>query len=306
MIPRAGWAPSRDEPYRCPMSPLYTRHEHREFASPVLLLATDSWVDAGLGARAAIAHILDNTPTEPVADFDSDQLIDFRSRRPTARISDGVVTNLDWPRIELRCGRDGAGSDLLVLVGPEPDIAWHAFTAAVVELTVELGSRLVVGLGAYPAPVPHTRPVPLTAIATEEELAAEVGIVAGSIEVPAGIQTALQVSYATAGVPAIGIWARVPHYLAAAPYPPVSAALVTAMEAVTGMQLASAALREAADGAAAEVDKIIADSEEHQTMVRELERDFDARAAAESEDLPSGDELAAELERFLRGQSEPG
>jgi hypothetical protein len=288
------------------MSSLYRRHEHRELRSPVLLLATDSWVDAGLGARAAIAHIMENITTEPVAEFDSDQLIDFRSRRPTARIADGVVADLDWPLIELRCGRDAAGNDLLVLVGPEPDVAWHAFVAAVVELTVGLGIRLVAGLGAYPAPVPHTRTVPLTAIATEAELAARVGIVAGSIEVPAGIQTALQVSFGAAGIPAIGIWARVPHYLAAAPYPPVSAALVTSLEAVTGMQLASAALREAAEGASAEIDKLIAESEEHQTMVRELELAFDAREAAESEDLPSGDELAAELERFLRGQSEPG
>ncbi len=306
MIPRAGLGLGRDEPYRWPMSPLYRRHEHRALSSPVVLLATDSWVDAGLGARAAIAHILENIPTEPVADFDSDLLIDFRSRRPTARIADGVVEQLDWPQVELRCGRDPTGNDLLVLVGPEPDIAWHAFSAAVVELTVELDTRLVVGLGAYPAPVPHTRPVPLTAIATEPELAAKVGVVGGTIEVPAGIQTALQVSYGTAGIPAIGIWARVPHYLAAAPYPPVSAALVSAMEAVTGMQLASEELREAAGGASAEIDKLIADSDEHQAMVRELELDFDARAAADLEDLPSGEELAAELERFLRGQSESG
>jgi PAC2 family len=303
--PTSRLGPEPDEPYRCPMSPLYRRHEHRELSSPVLMLATDSWVDAGLGARAAIAHILDDIPTDQVATFDSDQLIDFRSRRPTARITDGVVTHLEWPEIELRCGRDPDGKDLLALVGPEPDIAWHAFIAAVVELTVELGCRLVVSVGAYPAPVPHTRPVPLTAIATEDELAAKVGIVGGSIEVPAGIQTALQVGYAAAGIPAIGIWARVPHYLAAAPYPPVSAALVTAMEAVSGMQLASASLREAADGAAAEIDKIIAESEEHQAMVHELERTFDAREA-DLENLPSGDELAAELEQYLRGQSDSG
>src|ERR671927_827434 len=139
------------------MPSLYELHAHGGLESPVLLLATESWTDAGLGAQAAIAQVLETIPTEVLATFDSDSLIDFRSRRPIVRISDGVVDGLSWPEIQLLAGQDSAGRRLLVLVGPEPDMAWHAFVRAVVDLATELQVRLVAGLGAYAAPVPHTR-----------------------------------------------------------------------------------------------------------------------------------------------------
>src|SRR5579884_1110935 len=219
------------------MPSLYQLHSHDPVESPVLLLATESWTDAGLGAQAAIAQILETVPTDALATFNSDRLIDFRSRRPIVRISDGVVESLSWPKIQLRVGRDSAGRSLLALVGPEPDMAWHAFVGAVVDLAIQLEVRLVTGLGAYAAPVPHTRPVRLMAIATKAELAAQVGVVAGTAEMPAGIQTALQEGFAAAGIPAIGVWARVPHYLAATPYPAAAAALVDALASVAGLEL---------------------------------------------------------------------
>ncbi|PZS24798.1 MAG: proteasome protein [Pseudonocardiales bacterium] len=286
------------------VSSLYELHSHRPLTSPVLLLATESWVDAGLGAQAAIAHILETIPTEVLATFSADELINFRSRRPIVRISDGVVDHVSWPEIQLRAGRDAAGRGVLVLVGPEPDMAWHAFVRAVVGLGAQLGVRLVVGLGAYAAPVPHTRPVSLMAIATMAELAAQVGVVPGSAEMPAGIQTALQEGFALAGVPAIGVWARVPHYLAAIPYPAASAALVDALAAVAGLELDAGELHAAADSMLAQIDEIIANSAEYPALVRRLEAAVDGEATALSDfsDLPSGDELAAELERFLRGE----
>ncbi|MBV9142610.1 MAG: PAC2 family protein [Pseudonocardiales bacterium] len=290
------------------MSSLYELHAHRLLESPVLLLATESWVDAGLGAQAAVAHILDTIPTEVLATFSSDELIDFRSRRPIVRISDGVVDHLSWPEIQLRAGQDTAGSSVLVLMGPEPDMAWHAFVRAVVGLATELGVRLVVSLGAYAAPVPHTRPISLMAIATEAELAAQVGVVAGTAEMPAGIQTALQEGFAAADVPAIGVWARVPHYLAALPYPAASAALVDALAAVAGLELDAGPLRAAAGSVLKQIDEIIANSEEYRALVRNLEAAVDSGVTTPSDfsDLPSGEELAAELERFLRGeQGEP-
>jgi PAC2 family len=286
------------------MSTLYELHAHRSLESPVLLLATESWVDAGLGAQAAIAHILETIPTEVLATFNADELIDFRSRRPIVRISDGVVDNLSWPEIQLRAGQDAAGRSVLVLVGPEPDMAWHAFVRAVVGLATQLGVRLVVGLGAYAAPVPHTRPVSLMAISTMAELAAQVGVVPGTAETPAGIQTALQEGFATAGIPAIGVWARVPHYLAAIPYPAASAALVDALAAVTGLKLDAGELHAAAGSALNQINEIIANSAEYRDLVSGLEAAFDGAAATPPDfsGLPSGDELAAELERFLRGE----
>ncbi|HSL09357.1 MAG TPA: PAC2 family protein [Pseudonocardiaceae bacterium] len=286
------------------MSSLYELHSHRSLESPVLLLATESWVDAGLGAQAAIAHILETIPTEVLATFSADELIDFRSRRPIVRISDGVVDHVSWPEIQLRAGQDAAGRSVLVLIGPEPDMAWHAFVRAVVDLATQLSVRLVVGLGAYAAPVPHTRPVSLMAIATMAELAAQVGVVPGTTEMQAGIQTALQEGFAAAGVPAIGVWARVPHYLAATPYPAASAALVDALAVVAGLELDAGELHAVAGSALNQIDEIIANSAEYRALVRQLEAAFDGELTAplDFSDLPSGDELAAELERFLRGE----
>jgi hypothetical protein len=286
------------------MSPLYELHFRPALESPVLLLATESWVDAGLGAQAAIAHVLETIPTEVLATFSADELIDFRSRRPVVRISDGVVDNLSWPEIQLRAGQDAAGTSVLVLVGPEPDLAWHTFVRAVVDLATQLGVRLVVGLGAYAAAVPHTRPVSLIAIATAAGLAAQVGVVPGTAEMPAGIQTALQEGFAAAGVPAIGVWARVPHYLAAIPYPAASAALIDALAAVAGLELDAGDLHAAAGSVSPQIDEIIANSEEYRALVRRLEAMFDGEVITPPDfsDLPSGDELAAELERFLRGE----
>jgi PAC2 family len=272
----------------------------------VLLLATESWLDAGFGAQGAISQILDTIPTEVLATFTADEFIDFRARRPTARISDGLLAGVNWPEIRLRAGHDGAGRSVLVLVGPEPDMKWHVFVQAVVGLAKELGVRLVVSLGAHAAPVPHTRPVGLTAIATVAELAAQVGVVAGTIEVPAGIQTALQEGFAAGGIPAIGIWARVPHYLASLPYPAAGVALVEALASVAGLKLDAGELHAAAASVLTQIDKVLAASEEHRALVRGLEAVFDGEDATPPDfsGLPSGDELAAELERFLRGEQE--
>lgn len=285
------------------MTSLYQLHSHRSLESPVLLLATESWADAGFGARAAIAQVLETIPTEMLATFSADELIDFRARRPIARISDGVVTGLSWPEIELRVGQDAAGRHVLVLLGPEPDMSWHAFVRAVVGLAEQLEVRLVVGVGAYAAPVPHTRPVGLTGIATVAELAAQVGMVPGTTEVPAGIQTALQEGFAAADIPAVGVWARVPHYLAAMPYPAASAALVETLAAVAGLELDAGELRAVADSTLAQINEIVANSEEHRELVRRLEAAFDGEVSTpDFSGLPSADELAAEIERFLRGE----
>jgi predicted ATP-grasp superfamily ATP-dependent carboligase len=183
-------------------------------------------------------------------------------------------------------------------------MAWHGFVRAVVDLSTQMGVRLVVGLGAYAAAVPHTRPVSLMAIATTAELAAQVGVVPGTRELPAGIQTALQEGFAAAGVPAVGVWARVPHYLAGLPYPAASAALVEALAAVAGLEVDAGQLHAIADSTAHQIDDIVANSDEYRAQVRRLEAAYDGAVSTPPDfsDLPSGDELAAELERFLRGE----
>ncbi|MGH9064626.1 MAG: proteasome assembly chaperone family protein [Acidimicrobiales bacterium] len=283
---------------------LYRLHRHPPFDRPVLVIAMEGWVDAGLGAAAATAHLLGAVKGDVVATFDADELLDHRARRPVAHLVDGINTGLTWPTTEVQAGRDRAGHDVALLVGPEPDMRWHAFIDAVVELATGLGVRLAVGLGAFPAAAPHTRPVRLAASATDPDLAARVGVIAGSLDVPAGIESALEVSLGQAGIPAVGLWARVPHYVAAMPYPAASAALVDGLAAVADLVLDSATLHRAADLARQRVDELIAESEEHREMVRQLESRIDT-AEGNPLDLgqvPSGDEIAAELERYLRGE----
>jgi predicted ATP-grasp superfamily ATP-dependent carboligase len=289
---------------------MYRRHKEVHLDRPVLIIGMEGWIDAGFGGLNAMAALRESIDTEPVVTFDGDELLDYRSRRPTLHIENGVNVGLTWPEIELRAGTDDAGNDVLLLVGPEPDQRWRAFTNAVCQLATGYGVRLAVGLRAFPAPVPHTRPVRLAATATTPELAAQVGFVPGAINVPAGIQAALERGLFLAGVPSVGIWARVPMYVAGSAYPAASIALLEGLERISGIRADSQELRDAAEVAQGKVDELIAQSAEHAAMVAGLEEQADAEQQHEQagaapfnlDDLPSGDEIAAELERFLRGE----
>ncbi len=274
---------------------------------PLMVVGLEGWVDAGLGASAAIAELLGSSPTTLVASFDTELLIDQRARRPIARLEDGVTTELTWPTIQIVAGKDRIGADVLYLTGPEPDFRWPTFIEAVVSLAQRLKVRVVVGLGAFPAPTPHTRPVRLASTVPPQsaELAGRIGTVRGTLEVPAGVQAALEVSMGTAGIPVIGLWARVPHYVSAMPYPEASAVLIEGLSAVTGIVLDSSSLRAAGEASRHQVDELIGANPDHLEMVRRLEAALDSE---ESNPLgldmhvPSGDEIAAELEQFLRGE----
>ncbi len=284
----------------------YELHATPILQRPVLVVALEGWIDAGLGAATAVAALLEGRRTDVLATFDGDLFIDQRARRPIARIVDGVTTELTWPRIELRYGSDDAGADFLVLSGPEPDYHWGQFVDAVVQLVVAHGVRLVVGLGAFPAPAPHTRPVRLAATAprSSAELIGHVGVVPGELQVPAGVMAALELGLGAADVPVVTLWARVPHYVSAMPFPAASAALVDGLDAVSGLTFDTAELRTAGDDARRQVDELVAPNRDHQAMVRKLEEAIDATEgnALGLDELPSGDELAAELERFLRDE----
>ncbi len=283
---------------------LYERRPSRQPDRPVLVIGLEGWVDAGLGATAATNALLGSIPTEVLATFDGDDLIDQRARRPVLRIVEGLNAGLKWPEIRLLVGEDRSGNDMLFLVGPEPDLHWRPFVAGVVELAQDLGVRLAVGLGAFPAAAPHTRPVRLAATATTSELASRVGVVPGTLEVPAGIEAALEQGFAATDIPAVGLWARVPHYVSAMPYPAASAALVDGLASIAGLTLESGGLHAAADVTRSRVDELIAQSSEHEAMVSQLEENIDQAEGTPLDigPLPSGDEIAAELQRYLRGE----
>ncbi len=273
---------------------------------PVLVIGLEGWIDAGLGASTAMSTLLSTIPTEVLATFDTEYFIDQRARRPVVRIIDGVTTELTWPEIQLRYGRDGDGADMLFLVGPEPDFHWSDFVDVVTDSAGRFDVRLTVGLGSFPAPTPHTRPVRVigTAPAQSAHLLSVVGTMAGEIEVPAGISAALELGFAEVDMDVITIWARVPHYVASMSYPQAAAALIDGLARISGLTLDASELRASAEEVRQRVDDLITNNPDHGSMVEQLEQAADADEEHPVEELPSGDELAAELERFLRGESD--
>ncbi len=274
--------------------------------SPVLVVALDGWVDAGLAGGTAMASLLEAVETWPYAVFDSEELLDQRARRPKLKIADGINEGLEWPRVILSVGADRLGSGIAMLAGPEPDMRWQSFSDAVAELATALEVRLMVGFGGFPAAAPHTRPVKLAATSSSNQLAQKIGFIPGAIDVPAGIQAVIELACSKAGIPSVGLWARVPHYVAAMPFPAASVVLLDGLASLSGLVIDSHLLAEAADAAREKVDELIAQSSEHQEMVRQLEQQIDelegTPAMPDDRTVPSGDEIAAELERYLRGQ----
>jgi proteasome assembly chaperone (PAC2) family protein len=274
--------------------------ERPEVESPVLIMVLKGWIDAGLGADGAADVLRAELQPRTVARFDADTLLDWRARRPTMRLVDGVNTQLIWEETELSWAKDGLGHDVLLLIGNEPDHAWLAFSEQVVDLAEDLGVRLVLGLGAYPTPVPHTRSPLLAASASTDELAQ--GLLRNSVEVPSGVQGMIERRAALRGLPALGLWAQVPHYVSAMPYPAASLALLQGANRVTGLDLPLGNLPDLAAASRQRIDELIAQNPEHTAMLEQLEAQADQQESNTALQATSGDELAAELERFLREQ----
>ncbi len=280
---------------------LYERHAHRELHEPILVLALDGWIDAG-GAAAAAAAQLTEADLLPVATFDTDELLDHRARRPVLDIVAGVATELTWPRIIMSALTDDRGRDVLLLHGAEPDHRWKAFVRAVVDLSIELGVTMACGLGAYPAAAPHTRPAALSATASTPELLDRHPFINSTIEVPAGAQAAIEHALDDHGIPSIGLWAQVPHYLSGMPYPEASAALLNGLADVGHRFFDATPLREQGITTRSRIDALVEQNPNHIELVSELEKAFDARSTDSEGELPSGDDLAADFQAFLRDQ----
>lgn len=282
------------------MSSLYAMVERPVLESPVLIMVLKGWIDAGLGADGAAEVLTANLDRHTVARFDADALLDWRARRPVMRLEDGVNTQIIWEETELSWARDRNGNDILLLLGNEPDHAWLAFSEQVVDLALDLGTRLAIGLGAYPTPVPHTRPPLIAASASSDDLAQ--GLVRNSVEVPSGVQGLIERRAALRGLPALGLWAQVPHYVAAMPYPAASLALLQATNRIAGLSLPLADIEARAQASRSRIDDLIGQNAEHKAMLDQLEQQADEHATNTQLSVTSGDELAAELERFLREQ----
>ena len=263
--------------------------------APVVLAAFDGWVDAGSAATNALAVLADGAPV--IADFDSDALFDYRSRRPTLEIRDGKLASLAWPEVTVRHARLG-GRDLLVLTGAEPDDRWRQFGADTIELLDRLGVRSWISLGAIPAAVPHTRPVPI--LGTESRPGLLRGGVAagptGLLRVPSAALSMLEMAAAEAGIAAVGYFAQIPHYVSG-PYALAAVELMRALERHLDVELPRGDLTEEARQLRQRLDAAATADETTRTYVERLESMVDESR------LPAGDDLISEIERFLRDRS---
>lgn len=280
---------------------------------PVLVHAMEGFSDAGHAIRIAATHLKDSLDSELVASFDLDQLLDYRSRRPMMTFDGDHFASYDAPELTLHAVRDATGTPFLLLAGMEPDLHWERFTAAVAALADRLGVRRTVGLNAIPMAVPHTRPAGVTAHGRPTDLVSGYEPWAGTVRVPASAASLLELRLGEAGREAMGFAVHVPHYLSQTDYPEAAQTLLEHVGRAAELTLPTDELGVAAARVRDEIDKQVAGSEEVQNVVHALERQYDAYVGAQERTslladdgaLPSGDELGAELERFLAEQSGP-
>ncbi len=269
-----------------------------DLIAPTLVAAFDGWVDSGAAATTALDQLAQDAPI--VATFEADALFDYRARRPTLKIVDGRLAELDWPELHLRRARFGE-HDLLILSGPEPDDRWRTFAAAVVELAHRLDVQEWISLGSIPAAVPHTRAVPILGTTSQPgRLKGDVQAgPAGLLRVPAAAISVLEMAMAEGGIPAVGYFAQVPHYVSGE-YPAAAVELLSALGRHLGVILPSGDLVEEARQLRSRLDTATALEETTRAYVERLEGMVDEQR------LPSGDDLISEIERFLRegGSSE--
>jgi hypothetical protein len=278
---------------------------------PVLVQALTGFVDAGSAIQLFRQNVLDNLETRVVATFDLDQLLDYRSRRPPMIFMEDHWESYETPSLALHLVRDQLGHEFLMLAGPEPDLQWERFIAAVTGLIERFGVKLTVGLNAIPMAVPHTRPVSVTAHATDQRLLGDRESWLQRVQVPASVGNLLEFRLGEQDKDAMGYAAHVPHYLAQTTYPPAAELLTDSVSASTGLALPTGELRKAGELVRADVDKQIADDEQATRLVSSLEAQYDAflrgrenNLLSESDTpLPTAEELGAELERFLAEQT---
>jgi hypothetical protein len=271
---------------------LYHLLDHPELDDPLMIMAFDAWVDAGSAATSAAALLREGATT--IAGIDADALFDYRSRRPTLRIVDGRPLDLEWPELEV-VHRRFPQRDVLILSGPEPDYRWRELAAELVLMAQDLGISEWLTLGAIPAAVPHTRPVPVLGVESRSGLL-KGGIApgpAGSMRVPAAAVSIVDLAIAEAGIPTLGYFAQVPHYVSGE-YPAAAVALVRAVERHIGESITTAVLELEARGINTRLDAAASADDSTKSYIARLEEMVDEAR------LPSGDELIGEIERFLR------
>ncbi len=274
---------------------------------PVLVAAFRGWNDAGDAASAAVEFVRAQLEPSLVARIDPEEFLDFTAVRPMIKLTEGRTRMIEWPDTTLSAATiPGADGDLVVLQGVEPALRWRRYTEAIIEAARALDVRMVITLGALLADVPHTRPVSVTAIGSDASLVNRLGFEGTSYEGPTGITGVLHHACAAAQLPSVSLWASVPHYVAASPNPKVALALVRAFEGAAGVVIDAGELEAAADDYERQVSAAVASDPEVRGYVERLESAADDVSEETPGNLPSGDTIASDFQRFLRQRGPEG
>jgi proteasome assembly chaperone (PAC2) family protein len=289
----------------------YVNMERRpELERPVLIAGFTGWNDAAEAASLAVRTMGEQWEVRRFGAFDGEEFFDYQTTRPQIKLVEGVTRTVEWPENELSAteARVGAlgGRGAILLSGPEPNFRWRAFSQAVVNLARELDVRLVVTLGALLADVPHSRPVSVAANAQDPSLVENLGLTASRYEGPTGITGVLHRYCASKDLASVSFWASVPHYLSSVPSAPAALALLQSLSNLLGTSFDTTHLNSTSEDYQRQVSVAVAQDSDLASYVRMLEERYDAQTESGERNLPSGDELARELERFLREKGEEG
>ncbi|HET7568037.1 MAG TPA: PAC2 family protein [Gaiellaceae bacterium] len=272
---------------------------------PVLIAAFRGWNDGGQAATLAAGYLARQWEAEQFAEIDCEGFYDFQVVRPQVALEDGLTRKLEWPENAFyHAPIPGLERDAVILLGVEPNLRWKTFSGYVAQLAQEFGIELVVTLGSLLADVPHTRPAPVSAAASEQHLVEELGVEPSRYEGPTGIVGVVLDRCRAVGLPAVSLWAAVPHYVSLAPSPRAALALCRRLGELLVTDIDVGELEQASEEYSEQVTEAVSSDAETAAYVEELERRVDLIEA--TEDLPSGDSLAAELTRFLREREQGG
>jgi proteasome assembly chaperone (PAC2) family protein len=282
------------------VEPLAWETDPPDLRAPILVASFRGWNDAAASASTALQTVAASLDAEVVASVDPEEFFDFQANRPTISLSEGLTRHIEWPENTLLAARSPDGPrDLVLLDGTEPNLRWRTFADAIAAAAEQLGVEMVITLGALIAEVAHTLPVPITGLASDEELVEELDLQRSSYEGPTGIVGVLHDSCRRSGMTSASLWAAVPHYVAAVPNPKAALALLRRLELMTGIAVDASELEEETESYEEQVGRAVAANPEIEELVERIEAE-QAEELGEGESLPSADTIARDFQRFLR------
>ena len=284
------------------MDPLSWEGEVPELRSPVLVCAFAGWNDAASAATTALEAVAVALAADLVARVDPEEFFDFQANRPTIHLAEGQTRHIEWPSNSLLAARaPSAERDLVLLSGTEPSLRWRTFSESIADAADRLGVELVITLGALIADVAHTRPVPITGLASDAELVERLGLDRSNYEGPTGIVGVLHDTCRQRGMQSASLWAAIPHYVAAVPNPKAALALLRRLESITRVAIEASELEDAVGRFEEQVNRAVSANPEIEELVQRLESELEDESAQLSPgDMPSGDSIARDFQRFLR------